>query len=59
MFTSKRDIMGSLVNHRITTVLGWFVVVVVVTLNIYLLWETILDNKSQVLYSNEHWYLFD
>lgn len=41
MFTSKRDIMGSLVNHRITTVLGWFVVVVVVTLNIYLLWETI------------------
>ncbi|SPT98672.1 Mn2+/Fe2+ transporter, NRAMP family [Lysinibacillus capsici] len=41
MFTSKRDIMGSLVNHRITTALGWFVVVVVVTLNIYLLWETI------------------
>lgn len=41
MFTSKRDIMGSLVNHRITTVLGWFVVVIVVTLNIYLLWETI------------------
>ncbi|MEA0556382.1 Nramp family divalent metal transporter [Lysinibacillus irui] len=41
MFTSKRDIMGSLVNHRITTILGWFVVVIVVTLNIYLLWETI------------------
>lgn len=41
MFTSKRDIMGSLVNHRIITVLGWFVVVIVVSLNIYLLWETI------------------
>lgn len=41
MFTSKRDIMGSLVNHRITTILGWFVVVIVVFLNIYLLWETI------------------
>jgi len=41
MFTSKKDIMGSLVNHRITTVLGWFVVVIVVTLNIYLLWETL------------------
>lgn len=41
MFTSKRDIMGSLVNHRITTILGWFVVVIVVVLNIYLLWETI------------------
>ncbi|MGE7114547.1 Nramp family divalent metal transporter [Lysinibacillus sp. NPDC047702] len=41
MFTSKPDIMGSLVNHRITTILGWFVVVIVVALNIYLLWETI------------------
>ncbi|QPQ37663.1 Nramp family divalent metal transporter [Lysinibacillus sp. JNUCC-52] len=41
MFTSKKDIMGSLVNHRITTILGWFVVVIVVTLNIYLLWETL------------------
>ncbi|QGG49670.1 Nramp family divalent metal transporter [Lysinibacillus pakistanensis] len=41
MFTSKRDIMGSLVNHRITTILGWFVVVIVVVLNIYLLWKTI------------------
>lgn len=41
MFTSKRDIMGSLVNHRITTILGWCVVVIVVALNIYLLWETL------------------
>lgn len=41
MFTSKKDIMGSLVNHRITTILGWCVVVIVVALNIYLLWETL------------------
>lgn len=41
MFTSKEDIMGSLVNHRITTTLGWCVVVIVVALNIYLLWETL------------------
>jgi manganese transport protein len=41
MFTSKRDIMGSLVNHRITTILGWIVVAIVVTLNIYLLWQTV------------------
>jgi manganese transport protein len=41
MFTSKRDIMGSLVNHRITTFLGWCIVVLVVSLNIYLIWETI------------------
>lgn len=41
MFTSKRDIMGSLVNHRITTILGWCIVALVVALNIYLIWETI------------------
>ncbi|KMY30782.1 Nramp family divalent metal transporter [Lysinibacillus xylanilyticus] len=41
MFTSKRDIMGSLVNHRITTILGWIVVAIVVTLNLYLLWQTV------------------
>lgn len=41
LFTSKRDIMGSLVNHHITTILGWIVVVIVVTLNVYLLWQTI------------------
>jgi len=41
MFTSKRDIMGSLVNRRITTILGWIVVVIVVTLNLYLLWQTV------------------
>ncbi|KOS66325.1 manganese transport protein MntH [Lysinibacillus contaminans] len=41
MFTSKKDIMGSLVNHKITTVLGWVVVAIVVSLNIYLLFQTI------------------
>ncbi|WP_264990470.1 Nramp family divalent metal transporter [Lysinibacillus piscis] len=41
LFTSKKAIMGNLVNHRITTTLGWLVVVIVITLNIYLLWETL------------------
>lgn len=41
MFTSKKDIMGSLVNHKITTILGWIVVAIVVILNIYLLLQTI------------------
>ncbi|MEK5230445.1 Nramp family divalent metal transporter [Lysinibacillus sp. FSL K6-0232] len=41
MFTSKRSIMGSLVNHRLITVLGWLVAAIVVVLNVYLLWETI------------------
>lgn len=41
MFTSKRSIMGDLVNHRLITVLGWLVGAIVVVLNVYLLWETI------------------
>ena len=41
MFTSRKDIMGSLVNHRFTTNLGWVIVGIVVCLNIYLLFETI------------------
>ncbi|WP_249662172.1 divalent metal cation transporter, partial [Lysinibacillus fusiformis] len=40
MFTSKLNIMGSLVNHRITTFLSWFGVIIVVTLKMQLLWET-------------------
>lgn len=41
MFTSKKDIMGNLVNHKITSILGWIVVAIVVTLNIYLLLQTV------------------
>ena len=41
MFTSRKDIMGGLVNHPFTTIVGWFVVGIVVSLNIYLLVETI------------------
>lgn len=43
MFTSRKDIMGSLVNHKFTTILGWIVVGIVVCLNIYLLLETIFS----------------
>ncbi|MEG0259268.1 MAG: Nramp family divalent metal transporter [Lysinibacillus sp.] len=41
MFTSKKEIMGSLVNYKMTTILGWIVVALVVSLNIFLLWQTI------------------
>lgn len=43
MFTSRKDIIGSLVNHKFTTILGWIVVGIVVCLNIYLLLETIFS----------------
>ena len=40
MFTSNKKIMGGLVNHKLTTILGWIVAAIVVALNIYLLYQT-------------------
>jgi len=40
IFTSNRKIMGGLVNHRITTVLGWIIAGLVILLNLFLLFET-------------------
>ncbi|WP_397536889.1 Nramp family divalent metal transporter [Rummeliibacillus pycnus] len=40
MFTSNKKIMGGLVNHKFTTILGWIVAAIVVLLNIYLLYQT-------------------
>lgn len=36
LFTSRRDVMGALVNHRITTVLAAVVATLIVALNLYL-----------------------
>jgi len=40
MFTARRDLMGVLVNHRVTTILASFVAAVIVALNIFLLYKT-------------------
>lgn len=40
MFTSRADIMGDLVNRRITTVLAGLVAAIIVVLNVYLLYRT-------------------
>jgi len=40
VFTSKREIMGVLVNQRVTTVIAWLAAVMIVVLNIYLLVQT-------------------
>lgn len=41
-FTSDKKIMGGLVNHKITTFIGWIVAAIVVLLNLYLLYETFM-----------------
>ena len=39
LFTSRRDLMGSLVNRRVTTVAAWIVAAAVIALNLFLLWQ--------------------
>lgn len=40
LFTSNRQIMGALVNHKLTTLLGWIISALVVSLNLYLIYQT-------------------
>lgn len=40
IFTNNKQIMGNLVNHKITTVLAWLVAGIVIALNVFLLYQT-------------------
>jgi manganese transport protein len=40
LFTSKRSVMGGLVNSRLTTSAAWVIAVVISGLNVFLLAET-------------------
>ena len=40
LFTSRADIMGELVNRRLTTVLAGLIAAIIVVLNVYLLYKT-------------------
>jgi manganese transport protein len=41
LFSQKKDVMGELVNRRLTTMVGWVMAGFIVALNIYLLYQTI------------------
>lgn len=41
LFTSRRDIMGSLVNHPVTTALGWSCAGIIVALNVLLIYTSL------------------
>jgi manganese transport protein len=41
IFTSRKKIMGVLVNRKVTTIMAWVVAAVIVSLNIYLIYSTI------------------
>ena len=39
LFTRRRDLMGELVNWRLTTWLAWLVAALIVSLNLYLIYQ--------------------
>jgi manganese transport protein len=45
MFTSKKEIMGVLVNRKFTTYLAWGVTLVILVLNLYLLYSTFFGGR--------------
>jgi manganese transport protein len=40
VFCQRRELMGELVNRRLTSLLAWAVALLVIALNFYLLWQT-------------------
>jgi manganese transport protein len=42
LFTRRRDLMGDLVNHRVTTAVATVVVTLIIGLNAFLLYQTFL-----------------
>jgi len=42
MFTSRSDIMGELVNRRVTSILAGLIAAIIVALNVYLLYKTLI-----------------
>jgi manganese transport protein len=45
-FTSRKEIMGVLVNHRITTIIASIVAALIVALNLFLLYQTIFGGGN-------------
>ena len=45
LFSRRRDLMGELVNHRVTTAASYVVTALIVALNLYLLYQTILGGE--------------
>lgn len=45
LFSQRSDLMGDLVNHRFTTMAAWMVAGLIVALNLYLLYQTLLGGE--------------
>jgi manganese transport protein len=45
LFSRRRELMGELVNHRLTTTASWTVAALIVALNLYLIYQTLLGGE--------------
>lgn len=45
LFSRRRDLMRELVNHRLTTAVTWGVAALIVALNLYLLYQTLMGGE--------------
>lgn len=43
LFTSNKKIMGGLVNHKLTTTLGWIIAAITISLNLFLLYNSVIE----------------
>ncbi|MBQ0138679.1 MAG: Nramp family divalent metal transporter [Kurthia sp.] len=43
LFTNNKKIMGALINHRITTILGWLIAVITIALNLFLVYSSLVE----------------
>ena len=50
MFTRRKDVMGELVNHRLTTVLAGIVAGLIIALNIFLFYQTFFGGLISMLH---------
>ena len=41
LFTSNKKMMGNLVNRRITTIIAWIIAGIIISLNLFLLYQTL------------------
>jgi manganese transport protein len=44
LFTRRRDLMGVLVNSRLTTIVAWILAALIISLNMFLLAQTLLEH---------------
>jgi len=46
LLTSRKEVMGSFTNHKTTRFLGWLIVSIIISLNLFLLWQVFFSPQG-------------